>query len=128
MTRTQSKVMKFGLVGIAATLSHYAVMFAGLAIWQAPVAWSFAGVVTGAIVGYLLNYAYTFASTLPHRIATFRYIVVVAVSISLNTLLIWLLLRVSGLPVLPAQICVTCLVFAVNYLAHSQLTFKDRST
>ncbi len=34
MTRTNSKVMKFGFVGfvgIAATLSHYAVMFAGLA-------------------------------------------------------------------------------------------------
>ncbi|MEO0930993.1 MAG: GtrA family protein [Pseudomonadota bacterium] len=122
-----NRFLKFGLVGVLATLSHYAVMFAGLALWHVPVFWSFAGAVVGAVVGYLLNYIYTFESNLPHRQTTWRYSVITILSILLNTAIFFALFRLVGLPVLWAQLTSTALVFICNYFAHKNVTFDEKA-
>jgi putative flippase GtrA len=58
-TAPTPRLVKFGIVGVLATLSHYAVIFSGLFFWDAPVIWSFLGAVTGAVAGYFLNYTPT---------------------------------------------------------------------
>ena len=126
MTGPKIRFLTFSVVGLMATLAHYAVMFSGQAIWQAPVFWSFVGAATGAVVGYLLNYFITFASTLPHRTTTPRYILVVCLSVLLNAGLIWVLVAQLGVPLLPAQLCVTAMIFVLNFALHSQLTFSRR--
>ncbi len=125
---TLHKITKFGLVGLVSTLSHYAVMFTGLAFIDTPVAWSFIGATVGALVGYVLNYRYTFHSTLPHRTTTPRYSVISILSVMLNTALMYVFTGPFALPALPAQILSTGLVFVVNYWAHSTLTFGKAPT
>lgn len=119
--------MTFGLVGALATLSHYAAMFTGLMFWDQPVFWSFLGAVLGAGVGYILNYLYTFKSTLPHRHTTRRYAVITLLSILLNTSVFYVLAVPLGLPVLAAQMLSTLLVFMCNFLAHKYITFDERT-
>lgn len=114
------------MAGAVATFSHYVVMFAGLAIWQFPVLWSFLGATTGAVVGYVLNYVYTFESRLPHRRTTWRYAVVTMLSILLNTAIFFVLFGIAGLPALFAQLISTALVFVCNYFAHKHVTFDER--
>ena len=117
--------VKFGLVGILATLAHYILMFAGLAFWKAPVFWSFVGACTGAIVGYVLNYTYTFESSRPHTQTTWRYALITALSIAANTAIFFVLTKLTGLYILPAQLLSTLLIFAGNYWLHKQMTFYE---
>ncbi|MEL6682203.1 MAG: GtrA family protein [Pseudomonadota bacterium] len=115
------------MVGVLATASHYAVMFAGISLFSAPVLWSFIGAVVGAVVGYLLNYLYTFQSSRPHKQTTWRYGVITVLSILLNTAIFYILHRVAGLPVILAQLFSTALVFVCNYLAHKSITFDEKA-
>ncbi len=123
-----TRFLKFGTVGVVATLSHYAVMFTGIAFWHVPVFWSFAGAVLGAVVGYVLNYAFTFRSSLPHVQTTLRYGVITVLSILLNTALFFVLSVILGLAVIVAQILSTMIVFICNYWAHKTITFDDKTT
>jgi len=122
------RFLSFGLVGLIATLSHYSVMFLGLLFLQMPVFWSFAGAAVGAVVGYFLNYVYTFESTQPHRETFFRYALITVLAILLNTALFFVLFAVLDLPVPVAQLISTGLVFIANYAAHKTITFDIRTT
>lgn len=122
------RFVKFGLVGGLATLAHYTVMFAGLVFWQAPVVWSFVGACTGAIVGYVLNYTYTFESSLPHIQTTWRYALITALSIIANTAIFFVLSQLASLYTLPAQLLSTLIVFAGNYWLHKKVTFYHART
>lgn len=121
-----TRFIKFGMVGVVATLSHYVLMFTGLAFWDAPVLWSFLGAVTGAIVGYVLNYAFTFKSRLPHAQTTLKYGMITVFSILLNTAVFYVLSQIIGLPVLIAQIVSTVLIFLCNYWVHKNITFHEK--
>ncbi len=120
------KLVKFGLAGVLATALHYAVMFAGLLVWDAAVVWSFLGAVCGAILGYVLNYVYTFQSDQPHQQTTWRYAIIVVLSILSNTCLFYVFYRVFGWPVPISQVLSTLIVFLCNYLAHDKITFRKR--
>lgn len=120
------RFVKFGLVGGLATLAHYSVMFTGLMFWEAAVVWSFCGALVGALTGYVLNYTYTFQSTLPHSQTTMRYGVITVLSILLNTGVFYVFFSVFSIRLLPAQICSTLIVFLCNYLAHKYITFEDK--
>lgn len=122
------RFVKFGLVGAVATLTHYTVMFAGLAVWDAPVVWSFLGATAGAITGYILNYTYTFESNRPHTQTTWRYALITVLSIAANTATFFVLSQLAGLDVLLAQVLSTLVVFVANYWLHKQVTFHHART
>lgn len=122
------KIIRFGLMGLVATLSHYAVMFIGLMFWQLPTVWSFLGASTGAVVGYLLNYTFTFESDQPHIQTSWRYFVITLLSIFINTSVFFLLSRVVDLDVLIAQLISTIFVFVCNYWLHKHITFHGSQT
>ena len=122
------RFLSFGLVGLIATLSHYAVMFLGLLFLQMPVLWSFIGAAVGAVVGYILNYVYTFQSAQPHRETFVRYVIITIFSILLNTALFFVLFAIFDLPVAAAQLTSTALVFIANYAAHKTITFDIGTT
>lgn len=118
------RILRFTIAGVLATASHYAVMFTGLQLADHPVIWSFVGAAFGSLVGYLINYFVTFKSTVPHGLALFRYFLIVALSIALNTLTIFCLLTFTTMSVLSAQLLSTFIVFVANYFAHSNITFR----
>ena len=121
--RSVHSFFKFGLVGALATLTHYAVMFSGIMVWHSPVFWSFVGATIGAVVGYSLNYVYTFESQLPHRRTTWRYGAITVLSILLNTAVFYAFFWIVGISVLVAQIISTVLSFIFNYFMHKNMTF-----
>jgi putative flippase GtrA len=76
-----------------------------------------------AIVNYLLNYYLTFASTKRHREAFSKFMVVVAIGLSVNTLSFWVLLNLINF-YLFAQVGATLITLLVNFLLHKHWIYR----
>ena len=116
---------RFILVGIAATLTHFAVMgvlieVAGLA----PLAATFIGSLAGSVVAYVANRVHTFESQVSHRRALPRHYAVVAGSILLNALIFRALHGQFDQPVWMAQVLATGLCKQFNFLASKLWVFR----
>jgi putative flippase GtrA len=86
---------------------------------------SVAGAILGASVNYLLNYHFTFASTMAHRVTAPRFAVVAGISVVLNGVGMWFATSKLGLHYLIAQLGCTGLVLAVGYLINAAWTFRS---
>ena len=118
------QISTYALVGVAASLAHYAVLIAlveGFG-WR-PVAAALAGFVVGGIVSYLLNRRHTFASDRPHEEAGWRFALVAAGGFCLTYLLMSLFVERLGAPYLPAQLVTTVLIMFVTFFANRVWTF-----
>ncbi len=119
----------FALVGVLATLLHYAVLIAlvELAQWRAVPA-ALVGYVAGGVVSYILNRRLTFASERPHAQATWRFALVAFVGFCLTYGLMHVFVERLGAPYLPAQVVTTCLVMFVSFAANRSWTFPPRAS
>ena len=120
------QAFKFLGVGIIATLCHYAVLIAlvEMRVLSAVPA-SALGAFVGAVVGYQLNYRFSFEARTPHADTIPRYLLVAAAALCLNTVWMALLDGKLHLPYLVAQIITTGLVFVFTFTAHRAWTFKN---
>lgn len=120
---------RFVAVGALCTLLQYLVLAAGVEwLGAAVVPASSAGFVLSACLNYLLNRRYTYASTLPHRRAAPRFVVVLATGLLINALFMLLLHGYLGLHYLPAQVLTTVVTMIWNYMAHRLWTFAPPHT
>lgn len=115
---------RFGGVGAVGTACHYLVLLAlveGFAV--GPVLASTCGAVTGALVNYVLNRRFTFASTRPHREALPRFMAVAVAGFALNAILMAALLA-PGLHYFAAQLGATAAVLVFNFVVNRAWTFR----
>ena len=115
----------FALVGATGTAAHYAVLF-----WLVEfggigaVAASGCGALTGLVINYALNYWLTFRSAQPHARAFPKYVLVSSVGLGLNQLLMAILVNRLGFYYLLAQVMVTLVVLAWNFVGNRWWTFQ----
>ncbi len=117
----------YALVGVAASLAHYAVLVALVELGHiSPVPAALTGYVIGGLVSYRLNRRHTFASDRPHREAAWRFALVAVMGFCLTYLLMRLFVERLGAPYLPAQLLTTILIMFVTFAINRLWTFAHR--
>jgi putative flippase GtrA len=120
-----AQFLRFAQVGALCTGIHYALLTGGVE-WLGldAVLASTAGFVASAVVNYLLNRRYTYASTASHAVLVWRFVAVMGVGLMLNALLMRLLHGYLGWHYVLAQVFATAGTLSWNFLAHRQWTFS----
>ncbi|MDG2273479.1 MAG: GtrA family protein [Halioglobus sp.] len=114
----------FGGVGAIATSLQYLIFIALTELLAVdPVVASTIGYISSAILNYILNYRFTFASDTPHVIAVQVFALVVTVGLTLNAGIMYALLHAFELDYIVAQVFTTGVVFLWNFFAHRRFTF-----
>lgn len=118
------RLLRYSFVGAAGTAAHYALLVALVQAGLAdPILASTLGAVAGAIVNYMLNHTYTFASRRRHRASLPRFMAVAAAGTALNAALLAALVNGAGVHYLAAQVVATLAVLGATYLANRAWTF-----
>ena len=107
------------------TLCHYlllGLLVQGFAV--KPVAASVAGALLGASVNDILNYHFTFASDMAHRVTVPRFATVALIAVALNGAGMWFATTKLGLHYLVAQLGCTGAVLVIGYLLNAAWTFR----
>ncbi len=119
--------VRYAGAGTVGTLCHYLVLLLLAGVFAVrPALASVAGALVGAGANYLLNYHVTFASTAAHRVALPRFVLVAALSATLNGAGMWFATTRLGMYYLLAQLGCTAAVLVVGYLFNSTWTFGSR--
>jgi putative flippase GtrA len=120
------RILRFGLVGgICATTN---LIFLWWAIEIAGVNYLVACTISFFLInlfGYFLNRRFTFGVPWPATLAeAARHYGVMAFSLALNLLAMWLLVAKAGLDILVSSVSVTVLLTLLNYAAHVRITYS----
>lgn len=108
-------------------IGHYGLLITLVQLAKvAPVPASVAGASLGACINYALNYRFTFRSTKQHRESICKFLVVAAVGLLLNTLFMWIGVKMIGLYYLLSQIITTGLVMIWSFIGNRFWTFQER--
>ena len=118
------QLARYTLVGGAGTLAQYVILVVLVeAGWTGVVPASTLGAIAGALVNYVLNRGYTFASRKSHAHALPRFLIVAAMGIALNAIVLVLLSRHTGLAYLAAQVIATAVVLVAGFAANRRWSF-----
>ena len=102
---------RFLVVGAGTTGIQYLVLIIGVeALGTNATAASTTGFALSAIVNYLLNYRYTFASSASHLVAASRFVAISTFGLGMNAVLMWLLTQQVQWPYVVAQLIATVCV------------------
>lgn len=114
-------------VGALATVAHYAVFLALMNATPAP-AWlaTLIAASIGAVLAYLLNYHYTFASDAEHAEVMPKFLAVAALSVIMQTAIVAVLNQHWHLHYLLAQLVATGFGLVFTFLINRFWTFHDR--
>ena len=120
----QNQFMRFLTVGGIATGVQFLllILFVELGLLE-KVAASALAYGLAAIVNYLLNYYFTFNSNKRHREAFSKFVIVVAIGLSVNTLTFWGLLGLLPFYLI-AQVGATLTTLIVNFLLHKYWIYR----
>lgn len=117
--------LRFALVGGLCTALQYLVLILGVEVLGVDaVLASGIGFVLSAVLNYMLNRQFTWASSVPHAIAMRRFITVLAIGLALNLLGMRLLHGYLGWHYVLSQVLTTVMTLLWNFTAHRQWTFK----
>jgi putative flippase GtrA len=118
------QLLRYGLAGAVGTALHYAILVSLVQFAHAPaVAASTAGAVAGALVNYVLNHRFTFASSRTHDHALPRFAAVALAGIAINAIVMNAMLSLLGVHYLAAQIVATGVVFVASFFINRAWTF-----
>ncbi len=121
------RFLKFAGVGAVATGIHYATLLLLVELAGAtPVAGTCVGYVLGACFSYLANHRWTFGGTAEHRVATVRYVGMLAFGFALNAAVVWFLHDALGVWYVAAQVVSTAFGLFVNYAIASRWVYAHR--
>lgn len=122
-----AQFVRYAGAGAVGTLCHYLVLVLLAEVFRVtPPAASVAGALMGAGVNYLLNYHFTFASKLAHRITLPRFLAVAVISAALNGVGMWFATTRLGVHYLLAQLGCTTAVLLIGYALNAVWTFRSR--
>jgi putative flippase GtrA len=118
------ELLRFLLVGGFCTALQYLVLVAGVEFAHADaVIASAAGFLVSAVVNYLLNRRFTWASNVPHGRAVRRFVTVLLIGLALNVLGMRLLHGYLHWHYVFAQVLTTVVTLLWNFTGHRHWTF-----
>jgi len=109
--------------GALAVAAHYAAMYGLVRSGLPGVPASALGFAAGALTRFALSYWRVFAPSRGMTIAGARFVVAIALQLSVNTLLLAVFLEL-GLALWPAQVTTTVLMTFGNYLVYRLWVFR----
>jgi len=113
-------------VGFVSAIGHYGLLIALVQIARVPaVPASAAGALLGAWINYTLNYHFTFRSSKRHRDAVLKFAAVATVGLMLNTLFMWVGVKLIGAHYLLSQVVTTGLVLIWSFAGNRFWTFHS---
>lgn len=123
------RFLAFAGVGVIGTVAHYLTL-TGLfeLLGVSAVIASSAGYVVGAVINYLLNYHYTFRSSLSHTRTAPLFFAIAGVGFFMNGAIVGLLTSKAALHYLLAQVVATGTVLVWNFLANHFGTFREHAS
>lgn len=123
-SESPSAFLRYTLTGGLATGAHFAFLLAFVELFGAPPGPSATlGAAIGAIVAYIGNHRYAFASHGTHQHALPRFLLVAALGIAANGLLVWAGSMVLGWHYLGAQALATMLCLGLTFHLNRFWTF-----
>jgi putative flippase GtrA len=123
-----AKLLRFGIAGALATPAHFLTLIVLVEVVNLPPVWgAVAGSAAGALVNYLLNRRYTFASRKSHREAGPKFVAVALGTGVLNAMLVFVGTEILRLHYLLVQCVATLVVFVLNFLLNSIWTFGEET-
>lgn len=118
-------LLRFALAGGTATALQFLLLVLLIEWVHCPkVAASASAYLLAALANYLLNYHLTFQSQLKHGFTLFRFAVVVALGVTINTSVFSAALPFA--PYIVAQVLATLAAFVSNFLLHKHFTYRSR--
>lgn len=118
------ELLRFLLVGGFCTLLQYALLVAGVELLHLDaVVASTSGFLASAVVNYLLNRRFTWASTAAHAVAVRRFLIVLAIGLALNVLGMRLLHGYLHWHYVLSQVLTTMVTVSWNFAGHRHWTF-----
>lgn len=121
-----SRIARFGVVGVLATLVYMTVTFIAVELFGlAAVAASIIGQCTSTLVSYLGHAFYSFGVETDHRTYLWRFLAVAAITFALNGLVTYLLTDVVGVSYRVSIICVSVLIPLTNYICNRFWVFRS---
>lgn len=118
---------RFTGVGFVSAIGHYGLLIGlvqGFGVAAVPA--SAAGALLGAVINYALNYCFTFRSTKRHKDAILKFAIVALVGLVLNTLFMWVGVKLLGVHYLLSQVVTTGLVLVWSFIGNRHWTFHVR--
>jgi putative flippase GtrA len=120
------QLASYGGAGALAAVAHYGVLIWLVEALKAdPVIASLTGFVAGGIVSYVVNRSLTFEATRSHAEAGWRFALVAFGGFLITGGLMHGLVKMAGLPYLPAQILTTLIVMVFTFTAHKRWSFRE---
>jgi putative flippase GtrA len=111
------------LTGVVAVAAHYTVMYGLLKAGVPGVPASGGGFLVGAMARFSLSYWRVFLPTRGVKVASARFVIVIALQLAANSALLAGLIELS-VPLWPAQVLTTVLLTVGNYLAYRHWVFR----
>lgn len=122
------QLIRFLGIGGVCTLLQYLILILLVSLFYIdPVVSSTIGYLTSSVFNYFLNKIYTFKSTVGHRKAAPRFIVIMASGLLLNAFSLGIANSYFGLHYLVAQIFATIVTLGWNFSANRAWTFDEKS-
>lgn len=116
--------LRYGLVGVAASIGHYGTLIALVETRTAgAVAAALAGFIVGGVISYVLNRRFTFASERSHKGAVPRFTIIAAVAFLMTGALMHAFTTWWGIHYIVAQLVTTGIVLVWTFFANRFWTF-----
>ncbi len=124
MRLATSRALRYTSVGAIGTLVHYLTLTLAVEVLrQRVMVATTVGSILGAMVNYVLNYHFTFASRASHTRTAPRFLAVATLSAALNFAGMWVAVELLRVQYLIAQIACTFMVLVVGYVLNKLWTF-----
>jgi len=119
------EALRFLMAGGLATIFQYGALLLLVEAGHAnEVLASAVGYTIGALVNYVANYYFTFASSSKHLPTMLKFFTIVALGLGLNTLTMYLGHAIMGIHYIASQVIATGLVFVWNFIGHKFWTYQ----
>jgi putative flippase GtrA len=119
------RFLRFATVGASGTAVQYAVLWAGVSLFDISAAIASAiGYLLGTVSNYLLNYLFTFESGKSHKEAATKYYIVLGVGWCINNTLMAYLVGFHGWNYWIAQIVTTGIGLLWNFTGSQWWAFR----
>ena len=113
------RIVRFGFVGVAATVVYTGTSVAGIEVFGLPpVAASVLGQGVATFVSYFGHVLFSFRVEPSHRLYLMRFLLISVLTFALNIVVTWLIADVLGISPRIAIAVVTVLIPITNYLAN----------
>lgn len=122
--RNLIRFVTYAMVGAVGTVAQYVILASLVSLhWAGPVSASVTGAVVGAVINYLLNARFTFASK-SHSSALPKFAATAVLGAAVNGLLMKVLIDFANVNYLVAQLIASAAVLALTYCINLVWTFR----